>query len=116
MELLFLFCKFDRNDIKMNTDIHFVNTEKNDSIEELILEKIAKIETKYNWVTGATVFVKGDHHSEGDEYTCEVRISAPGPQIFAETTEKTHNKAVSVVFHELDVLLEKKKDKLYSKR
>ena len=98
----------------MKTEIHFVNAVKNEALEILVNEKLDQLESKYDWVVSAYVFLKTNNSSDGKNYECEIRLSVPGPQLFVHTCETNFNKAILEAVQELTMVLKKKKEKFFS--
>ena len=78
-------------------------------------KKTSKLIQKYDWITQAVVFLKDEKHPEDRRYKCEIRLSVPGPQIFAESQEVNLNAAVNRTLSDLKIQLGKRKDKMYHK-
>lgn len=100
----------------MNIDIQFVHAVQNDSLVDQVNDKLGRLNAKYDWITNAAVFLKEEKHPQGKDYECEIRLSVPGPQIFAKAAEINFNKAINEAVSDLSVQLEKKKDKMQEKR
>jgi putative sigma-54 modulation protein len=100
----------------MNIEIQFVHAKKSDALKEEINRQIDRLYEKYGWITNAAVFLKEEKHSGGKDFECEIRLSVPGPQIFAKSHETNFNKAINKTIRELSVQLEKKKEKFQEKR
>lgn len=110
---IFLF-NFEHNVEKMNIEIQFVDLKNSSSTEELVREKLLKLGQKYSWITTAAVFFKSELHAEAKNNVCEIRLSVPGPQLFASENETSFEKALNGVIHQLEIQLEKHKSKLHS--
>ncbi|MBD3637777.1 MAG: HPF/RaiA family ribosome-associated protein [Crocinitomicaceae bacterium] len=100
----------------MEIEIQFIRARKNDSLESQVHDKLERLGNKYDWITKAVVFLKEEKHPQGKDYECEMRLSVPGPQIFAQSQEVNFNKAINETIHDLGMQLEKKKDKMQEKR
>ncbi|MEX1002220.1 MAG: HPF/RaiA family ribosome-associated protein [Crocinitomicaceae bacterium] len=99
----------------MEIIIQFVQGEKNPTAEALVREKLDDIYKKYDWLIRADVFFKEEKDSNrGRENICEIRLSCPGPRIFAQSREKSYESAVTKTIDDLNVLLKKRKSELQS--
>lgn len=98
----------------MNIEIRFVHAVQNDSLEVQVTEKLHKLEEKYDWITNAAVFFKDEKHPNEENYVCEIRLSIPGPQLFASSNEVNFHKAINNTIQQLSVQLEKQKSKMVS--
>lgn len=96
----------------MNIEIRFVHAVQNDSLEQQVTEKLQNLERKYEWITNAAVFFKDEKHPNEENYVCEIRLSVPGPQIFASSNETNFNKAINSTIQQLSTQLEKHKSKV----
>lgn len=96
----------------MNIEIRFVQAVQNDNLEERVKEKLDKLVGKYEWITNAAVFLKTEKHPNEENYVCEIRLSVPGPQIFASSNETNFNTAINSTIQQLSVQLEKQKAKM----
>lgn len=97
----------------MNIEVQFVGNKNIDAVEALVREKIDKLGRKYNWITNAAVFFKHEPKDNNQDKICEIRLSVPGPQLFASLNEDTYEKAVHGVIKQIEVQLEKHKSKLH---
>ena len=100
----------------MNIEIQFVGFKKSESLEDQINKKLGKLSDRYNWITNAAVFLKQENSNEDKNCSCDIRLSVPGPQLFAESTEVNFNAAINETISDLSVQLEKKKEKMVAKR
>jgi len=100
----------------MKIDIRYINAVQNEGLEHLINDKLHKLIQKFNWITNAIVFLKDEKHPEDKRYKCEIRLSVPGPQIFAESQEVNYKAAINKTVDDLKILLNKHKDNMYHKR
>ncbi len=96
----------------MESIIQFVQTEKDETIEQLILEKIEQLSKKYAWLIRADVFIKDEKDSNGKGKICEIRLSCPGPRIFASSSEDSFKASVAETIRDLEVQLEKRKSEM----
>lgn len=97
----------------MNTEVQFVGLKHIDAVDALVREKIDKLGRKYNWITNAAVFFKNEPDDNERTRICEIRLSVPGPQLFASQNEESYEKAVHGVIKQMEVQLEKHKSKLH---
>ncbi|MEX1002420.1 MAG: ribosome-associated translation inhibitor RaiA [Crocinitomicaceae bacterium] len=100
----------------MNIEIQYVDFKKSDVLENQVHTKLEKLYKKYDWITNAAVFLREVKHPEEKNYLCEIRLSVPGPQLFAQSQEVNFNASINETISDLTVQLEKKKDKMQAKR
>jgi putative sigma-54 modulation protein len=82
-------------------------------LEEFTKEKLATIFERYSWVTRADVFYKLENTSSNETgMITQIRLSAPGPRLFAEESHDTFKEGVSKVVDQLKTQCEKRKSTL----
>ncbi len=97
----------------MKQHIQFVQTKVNPSVRELVMEGLSEMGDKYDWVIRADVFFKEEKGTYGKGKICEIRLSAPGPRLFAASNENSFEAAVAETLQDLNRQLKKRKDELY---
>lgn len=93
--------------MKVNTQ--FVQIDRNQFVEELLIKKLKSLSEKYDWVITADVFYIEEKTTHGKGKICEIRLSVPGPRIFASSNEVSFEKATDETIHDLKVQLRKRK-------
>ncbi|MGJ8550293.1 ribosome hibernation-promoting factor, HPF/YfiA family [Winogradskyella wichelsiae] len=84
-----------------------------DRLEEHAKEKLEKLFTRYDFVIRADVFFKSENTTSDETgKTAGIRLSAPGPRLFAESSKENFYDAISETVNELMRQLEKRKDKM----
>ncbi|WP_179353849.1 ribosome hibernation-promoting factor, HPF/YfiA family [Winogradskyella vidalii] len=84
-----------------------------DALESHAKEKLDNLFKRYDFVIRADVFFKTDNTTSDDTgKKCGIRLSAPGPRLFAESSKDSFYNATSETVNELLKQLEKRKDKL----
>ncbi|MFD0860608.1 HPF/RaiA family ribosome-associated protein [Sungkyunkwania multivorans] len=84
-----------------------------DRLEEAVKEKMARLGEKYDFVHRADIFFKNENTSDDLGKICDIRLSAPGPRIFASTNADSYLSAIAETVRDLDKQLEKRKVELY---
>ncbi len=85
----------------MKVTVQFLNVEKSPYVEELLMKKLNKLFKKYDWIIQANVFYKLEKESFGKGKICEIRLSLPGPRIFASSDEESFEKATDETIKDL---------------
>ena len=85
----------------MKATVQFLNVEKSPYVEELLMKKLNKVFKKYDWIIQANVFYKLEKESVGKGKICEIRLSVPGPRIFASSDEDSFEKATDETINDL---------------
>lgn len=99
----------------MESIIQFVQVETKDRIKQLVQEKLDQLAKKYAWLIRADVFFKEEKDTYGKGKICEIRLSCPGPRLFASSNEDSFEAAVAETISDLEVILEKRKSEMNRK-
>ncbi len=97
----------------MKVNVQFVHMEPSPYVEELLMKKLNKLFTKYDWIITANVFFKLEKGSVGKGKICEIRLSVPGPRIFASSDEESFEKATDETIKDLKRQLKTRKGEMY---
>ncbi len=98
----------------METIIQFVQTEKNTAAENLVKDKLENLSERYDWLIRADVFFKEEKGTYGKGKICDIRLSCPGPRIFASSNEESFEISVAETIRDLEVQLKKRKGEMHS--
>ncbi len=96
----------------MEAIFEFVDLEKSENLKAFAQNKLNKLENKYDWIVRANVFIKKDENQNPNGYICEIKLSAPGPQIFAQSNEESFEAAIAQTVKDLDRQCDKRKAKM----
>ncbi|MUP42805.1 HPF/RaiA family ribosome-associated protein [Christiangramia aestuarii] len=96
----------------MEAIFEFVNIDKSNNLEAFTQKKLNKIENKYDWVVRANVYFKKDENQKPNGHIAEIRLSAPGPEIFAQSNESSFEAAVAETVSDLERQCGKRKAKM----
>ena len=94
----------------MTIDIQFIQMPTSESMNTFVTEKLNKLAKKYDWIIRADVFFKSENDPARKGKICEIRLSAPGPRLFAKSNEEFFEKAVINTVLELEKQLKKRKE------
>lgn len=97
----------------MKATVQFLNMEKSPYVEELLMKKLNKLFKRYDWIQRANVFYKIEKGSVGKGKICEIRLSVPGPRIFASSDEESFEKATDETIKDLERQLKTRKGDMY---
>ena len=93
----------------MTINIQFVNLDHSDSLAEHTTKRLNKMAEKYDWLINADVFFKEEGTNPEKGKICNIKLSLPGPQIFATSDEKNFEMAVKETINDLEIQLKKRK-------
>ncbi len=96
----------------METIFQFVQLSKSDRLEEFTTEKLQKLENKYDFVIRAEVHFKKQEGQDPKGFICNIKLSLPGPQIFAESNENSFEAAAVESVRDLEKQLAKRKSQM----
>lgn len=97
----------------MNINFQYHEVAASPRLEAFVAERLNKLENKYDAIVGADVYFKKENSSNPEiGKICSVRLSMPGPTIFAESSSATFEASIAKVVTELRSQLQKRKEKL----
>jgi len=98
----------------MKTIYEYVNVSASVRLEEIVENKLAPLFIKYPSLVRAQVFFKLENSNSEENKHCGIKLSVPGPIIYASSNEESFEKAILKVSKDLNKLLEKRKDSFNS--
>lgn len=96
----------------MEAIFQFVQIAKSERLEEFTHEKLNKLETRYEDIIKAQVYFKKQEGQDPKGFICNIQLSIPGPQIFAESNEESFEGAIAETVRDLERQLEKRKGQM----
>lgn len=97
----------------MNIIYEYHDTATSDALETQANEKLEALFKRYDFLIRADVFFKTENTSSDDTgKKCGIRLSAPGPRLFAESSHDNFYEALSETINDLSRQLEKRKDQM----
>ncbi len=96
----------------MEIRIQFVQVPKSDIVESFAIRKLLKMAEKYEWLIKADVFYKLEPDTKGKGKICEIRLSLPGPRIFAVSNEESFEAATDETIRDVEKQLRKRKNEM----
>lgn len=98
----------------MTMDINFEydKVKASNDLEQYTAEKVQKLFNKYEFIVRADVFFKVENAGNNTGKIAGIRLSAPGPRLYAEDNNETLHKSVSEVVSQLERQLSKRKGKM----
>ncbi|NNF19876.1 MAG: ribosome-associated translation inhibitor RaiA [Flavobacteriaceae bacterium] len=99
----------------MNINFEYDGVSASARLEEMATKKLDKLVDKYDFIVRADVFFKKEKSSDPEEgKVCNIRLSVPGPRLFAEASNDTFEESIAESTDELERQLKKKKEKMKS--
>ncbi len=86
---------------------------QSDRLESIAKEKLEKLQDKYQMVHRGDVFFKEENTSSDETgKICNIRLSLPGPRLFAEASHDNFESSISESVSDLERQLRKRKEKM----
>lgn len=99
----------------MDINFEYDDVQASPRLEELATAKINNLVDKYDFIIRADVFFKTENTSSDETgMICNIRISAPGPRLFAEASHDSFEASIKESVNDLDRQLKKRKEKMKS--
>lgn len=100
----------------MDINFNYVHVSASERLQELVTKKLEKLENRYDWIVRGEVFFKTENTSSPDTgMICEIKLSAPGQNVFASSNEKGFEAAIHKTIDDITRQLQKKKEKMTSR-
>lgn len=100
----------------MTINMQYVRMPESKSLSAIVNRNLKKLAHKYQFIIRAEVFFKLGNGTDGNNKICEIQLSAPGPRIFAKSTEDNFEKAAAKTISDLERQLRKRKDKFTDRK
>lgn len=96
----------------MQVIFEYHDVEGSQRLEDFAKEKLEQLGEKYDMVIRADVFFKLENTTSDETgKICNIRLSLPGPRLFAEASHDNFNDAISESISDLERQLRKRKGK-----
>ncbi|MFT4831787.1 MAG: putative sigma-54 modulation protein [Psychroserpens sp.] len=97
----------------MNINFEYDGVKASDRLEIFAGKKVDKLLDKYDFIIRADVFFKTENTSSPDTgMICAIRLSSPGPLLFAESSYGSFEASIAKTVDDLERQLRKRKDKI----
>lgn len=97
----------------MNIQFNYQHVSGSQRLENFTKEKLTPIFQRYSWITSASVFFTAENtHDVETGMKVGIRLSAPGPQLFAEESTGDFTNSIARVTDQLKQQCEKRKAEL----
>jgi putative sigma-54 modulation protein len=99
----------------MDINFEYDNVNASPRLEQLVTDKLNNLVDKYDFIIRADVFLKTENTSSNDTgMICNIRLSIPGPRLFAESSHDSFEASIKESVNDLDRQLKKRKEKMKS--
>lgn len=99
----------------MNINFEYDQVSASERLEGMVEEKLNKLLDKFDFIIRADVFFKKENTSSPDTgLICNIRLSIPGPRLFAEASHDSFEASIAESINDLERQLKKRKAKMKS--
>ena len=89
------------------------NVAQSDHLERFTKEKLENLSKRYDMVIRADVFFKKENTTSDETgKICNIRLSLPGPRLFAEASHQNFLSSIAESASDLEKQLRKRKEKM----
>lgn len=97
----------------MNINFEYDDVKASNRLEIMAAKKLEKLVDKFDFIVRADVFFKKENTSSPDTgMICNIRLSMPGPRLFAESNLSSFEAAIANSTDDLLRQLQKRKAKM----
>jgi putative sigma-54 modulation protein len=96
----------------MNVVIHPVHFDASNQLLEFINKKLSKLETFYDKIVEAEVFLKLETQQSVKDKVVEIKLHIPGKTLFVAKTTKTFEESTDLAVQTVAEQLKKQKEKV----
>ncbi|MDG3582017.1 MULTISPECIES: ribosome hibernation-promoting factor, HPF/YfiA family [Galbibacter] len=101
----------------MQINFEYDNVAASSRLEELTRKRVNKLVDKYDFIVRADVFFKTENtSSKNTGKICKIRVSVPGPRLFAEASHEKFEMSIAEATEDLDKQLKKRKEKMKARK
>ncbi|MFS4468271.1 HPF/RaiA family ribosome-associated protein [Maribacter sp. 2210JD10-5] len=97
----------------MNINFEYDDVKASNRLEIMAAKKLNKLLDKFDFIVRADVFFKKENTSSPDTgMICNIRLSTPGPRLFADASNGSFEASIAQSVEELQRQLQKRKAKM----
>lgn len=97
----------------MNINFEYHAVKASNRLEIMAADKLDKLFNKFDFLVRADVFLKRENTRQADTgRICGIRLSTPGPRLFAESSRGTYEASIAESVIELERQLNRRKAKM----
>ncbi|MFX0556934.1 HPF/RaiA family ribosome-associated protein [Maribacter sp. CXY002] len=97
----------------MNINFEYDDVKASNRLEIMAASKLEKLLDKFDFIVRADVFFKKENTSSPETgMICNIRLSAPGPRLFAESSNANFETSIAASIDDLHRQLQKRKAKM----
>lgn len=97
----------------MDVNFNYVHVSASERLEALMNKNLEKLKSRYDWIVRSEVFFKKENTTDPEKgMICEIKLSAPGQNLFSSSNHKNFEAAISEASEDMKRQLQKKKEKM----
>ena len=96
----------------MKVTVHSVHFDADKDLVDFVQEKVSKLEQFYDGIIGSEVFLRLDNNSSNENKIAEVKMHAPGKELFAKKQCKSFEEAADLAVEAIRRQMKKHKEKI----
>ncbi|MFT4943444.1 MAG: putative sigma-54 modulation protein [Patiriisocius sp.] len=97
----------------MNINFEYKDVSASKRLENMVVEKLNKLEDKYDFIVNSDVYFKKENTSSPETgLICEIRINVPGSTIFAASNSPSLEASIAKASSDVKSQLQRKKEKM----
>ena len=96
----------------MEINVQFVKMATSDLMEAFAIKKLERLGKKFDWIIKADVFYKLEKDLKRKGKMCDIKLSLPGPWIFAASRDESFEAATDETIRDLEKQLNKRKSEM----
>jgi putative sigma-54 modulation protein len=101
----------------MNLILSTHNVTRSEAIEDHIISRIKKLEHLHHYAINARVTLEHDKTKAPErQFSCSMRLSLPGPDLFAEDVESDLYAAIDIVAKKIEQQIRKRHNKYKARK
>ncbi len=99
----------------MDINFEYHDVKASGRLEVMAGKKLNKLLDKFDFIVRADVFFKTENATAQDKgKICNIRLSIPGPRLFAEANHGSFEASIAEACNDLEIQLRKRKAKMKS--
>jgi putative sigma-54 modulation protein len=100
----------------MNLILSTHNVTLTKAIEDHLVTRIEKVEHMAKFAVNSRVTLEHDHERSEKQFSCSIRVSLPGPDLYAEDVENDLYAAIDLVFKKIEQQIRKRQSKYKARK
>ena len=97
----------------MNINFEYKDVSASKRLENMVIERLTKLEDKYDFIVTCDVYLKKENTSSPQTgLICEIRVNIPGTTLFAGSNSGSLEASIAKATSDVKSQLQRKKEKM----